>query len=242
MLARYYRDYVLKFVIIGDASVGKSSLMVRLTDQRFLTKPDATLGVEFGSKLMYLPDEDKTVKLQCWDTAGTEYFRSITRSYYRGAAGALIVYDVTSRASFLHAEEWLKDVRAHADPNLTAILVANKVDLVPEEEENNAAGETEPRASTDSRGTTGRKSKGKRREVPREEAERWAKEQGILFIEASARTGANVEAAFDQAARDILRKIQQGAFDKGPSTGAKTGKPNPNALQIEATPKNSRCC
>ena len=107
-----------------------------------------------------------------WDTAGTEHFRSITRSYYRGAAGALIVYDVTSRASFLHAEEWLKDVRAHADPNLTAILVANKVDLVPEEEE------TEPRASTDSRGTAGRKSKGKRREVPREEAERWAKEQG----------------------------------------------------------------
>ena len=112
-----------------------------------------------------------------WDTAGTEHFRSITRSYYRGAAGALIVYDVTSRASFLHAEEWLKDVRAHADPNLTAILVANKIDLVPEEEES-AAGEAEPRASTDSRGTTGRKSKGKRREVPREEAERWAKEQG----------------------------------------------------------------
>ena len=112
-----------------------------------------------------------------WDTAGTEHFRSITRSYYRGAAGALIVYDVTSRASFLHAEEWLKDVRAHADPNLTAILVANKIDLVPEEEES-AAGETEPRASTDSRGTTGRKAKGKRREVPREEAERWAKEQG----------------------------------------------------------------
>jgi len=112
-----------------------------------------------------------------WDTAGTEYFRSITRSYYRGAAGALIVYDVTSRASFLHAEDWLKDVRAHADPNLTAILVANKVDLVPDEEDN-AAAETEPRASTDSRGTTGRKSKGKRREVPREEAERWAKEQG----------------------------------------------------------------
>lgn len=116
-----------------------------------------------------------------WDTAGTEYFRSITRSYYRGAAGALIVYDVTSRASFLHAEEWLKDVRAHADPNLTAILVANKIDLVPEEEES-VAGEAEPRASTDSRGTTGRKSKGKRREVPREEAERWAKEQGTSSL------------------------------------------------------------
>jgi len=234
-------DYVLQFVIIGDASVGKSSLLVRLTDHRFLTNPDATLGVEFGSKLIYIPDEDKTVKLQCWDTAGTEHFRSITRSYYRGAAGALIVYDVTSRASFLHAEEWLKDVRAHADPNLTAILVANKIDLVPEEEES-AAGETEPRASTDSRGTTGRKSKGKRREVPREEAERWAKEQGILFIEASARTGVNVEAAFDQAARDILRKIQQGVFDKGPSPGVKTGKPKQNTLQMEGTQTNSGCC
>jgi len=235
-------DYVLKFVIIGDASVGKSSLLVRLTDQRFLTNPDATLGVEFGSKLIYIPDEDKTIKLQCWDTAGTEYFRSITRSYYRGAAGALIVYDVTSRASFLHAEEWLKDVRAHADPSLTAILVANKIDLVPEEEENAAVGETEPRASTDSRGTMGRKSKGKRREVPREEAERWAKEQGILFIEASARTGVNVEAAFDQASRDILRKIQQGVFDKGPSPGVKTGKPNPNTLQMDGPQAKSGCC
>lgn len=91
--------YVLKFIITGDASVGKSSLLVRLTDQRFNSNPDPTLGVEFGSKLISIPEEDKIVKLQCWDTAGTESFRSITRSYYRGAAGCLLVYDVTNRKS-----------------------------------------------------------------------------------------------------------------------------------------------
>jgi len=138
--------YVLKFIITGDASVGKSSLLVRLTDQRFLTNPDPTLGVEFGSKLISIPDDDKIVKLQCWDTAGTESFRSITRSYYRGAAGCLLVYDVTNRKSmsliypsttiidptrpgFVNTKSWLTDVREHADPHLTCILVGNKVDL-----------------------------------------------------------------------------------------------------------------
>lgn len=140
--------YVLKFIITGDAAVGKSSLLVRLTDQRFLTNPDPTLGVEFGSKLVSIPEEDKIVKLQCWDTAGTESFRSITRSYYRGAAGCLLVYDVTNQKSmslcllrllatdplilkkgFINAKSWLADVREHADPNLTCILVGNKIDL-----------------------------------------------------------------------------------------------------------------
>jgi len=252
-------DYVLKFVLIGDAAVGKSSLLVRLTDERFLTNPDATLGVEFGSKLIHIPDEDKTIKLQCWDTAGTEYFRSITRSYYRGAAGALLVYDVTNRASFEHAEDWLKDVRDHADPNLTCILVANKVDLVGDEDEVPsvrasldvpAAAADAPRRSGEGASTIGRRSK-KRREVGREEAERWAKEHDVLFIEASAKTGVNVNEAFDQAARDILRKIRQGVYDDG-SSGVKSGKspanprktvPNPNnTLTLESTPQSSKCC
>jgi Ras-related protein Rab-2A len=139
--------YVLKFIITGDAAVGKSSLLVRLTDQRFLANPDPTLGVEFGSKLIPIPEEDKIVKLQCWDTAGTESFRSITRSYYRGAAGCLLVYDVTNHKSnyalfdewawvlicfcigFANVKSWLADVREHADPHLSCILVGNKVDL-----------------------------------------------------------------------------------------------------------------
>ncbi|KAI0748404.1 ras-domain-containing protein [Daedaleopsis nitida] len=213
--------YVLKFIITGDAAVGKSSLLVRLTDQRFLANPDPTLGVEFGSKLITIPEENKVVKLQCWDTAGTESFRSITRSYYRGAAGCLLVYDVTSRQSYVNARSWLADVREHADPHLTCILVGNKVDLCMED----------PSAP----GPPKRK-----REVSTEEAELWAKEEGLLFVEASAKSGENVEAAFERATRDILDKVHRGVFDDDRSPGVKLSKPS-TGLPLE-DPGRSRCC
>lgn len=247
--------YALKFIITGlspctpytrhsyhppgDAAVGKSSLLVRLTDQRFMTNPDPTvrpppypppplltpsqLGVEFGSKLVDIPEQAKIVKLQCqsrpitpsrsrspptgWDTAGTESFRSITRSYYRGAAGCVLVYDVTSRTStsartdldsrrcgltspagFINVHRWLADVRAHADPHLTCILVGNKVDLC-----------EAPSAV--------------KRQVTTEEGAAWAREHDLLFVEASAKSGHNVDRAFEDASRDILDKIQRGVFD-----------------------------
>jgi len=214
--------YVFKFIITGDAAVGKSSLLVRLTDQRFLANPDPTLGVEFGSKLIEIPDEGKIVKLQCWDTAGTESFRSITRSYYRGAAGCLLVYDVTSRASFVHARTWLADVREQADPHLTCILVGNKVDLCEEGAVSTA--------------------NGRMREVPTEEAELWAKEEGLLFVEASARSGKNVELAFEQASRDILHKIRNGVFDDDRSPGVKLSKPANNSVALSQGTAMSKCC
>ncbi|EMD38110.1 hypothetical protein CERSUDRAFT_113244 [Gelatoporia subvermispora B] len=212
--------YVLKFIITGDAAVGKSSLLIRLTDQRFLNNPDPTLGVEFGSKLITIPEENKVVKLQCWDTAGTESFRSITRSYYRGAAGCLLVYDVTSRQSFLNARTWLADVREHADPHLTCILVGNKIDLCSDD------------------GQPGRRP----REVPTEEGERWAKEEGLLFVEASAKSGENVEAAFVQATRDILNKIKRGMFDNDRSPGVKLSQPSSDTLNLEDDRTRTRCC
>ncbi|KAF8638650.1 hypothetical protein AX17_002053 [Amanita inopinata Kibby_2008] len=190
-----------------DAAVGKSSLLVRLTDQRFLANPDPTLGVEFGSKLITIPDEDKIVKLQCWDTAGTESFRAITRSYYRGAAGCLLVYDVTSRKSFLNARSWLADVREHADPHLTCILVGNKVDLV--ENAPDGGGDLQSISMFMSNAGPGRH----RRQVSTEEGAAWAEEEGLLFVEASAKSGQNVEEAFVRAACDILAKIRQGVFD-----------------------------
>jgi len=192
--------------------VGKSSLLVRLTDQRFTANPDPTLGVEFGSKLITIPEEDKVVKLQCWDTAGTESFRSITRSYYRGAAGCLLVYDVTSRPSFEHARTWLSDVRAHADPHLTCILVGNKSDLAIE-----------------------------RRQVPTKEGERWAQEEGLLFVEASAKSGANVDAAFEAAARDILAKIRRGVFDDDRSPGVKSSNLT-TAVVLDQSKASQACC
>ncbi|KAF9448300.1 ras-domain-containing protein [Macrolepiota fuliginosa MF-IS2] len=214
--------YVLKFIITGDAAVGKSSLLIRLTDQRFLTNPDPTLGVEFGSKLISIPDEDKIIKLQCWDTAGTESFRSITRSYYRGAAGCLLVYDVTNRKSFVNTKSWLADVREHADPHLTCILVGNKVDLCDETQDAPA----------------------KPRQVSTEEAASFAQQEGILFVEASAKSGVNVELAFVEAAQDILQKIKNGVFDDSRSPGVKlSNQPNPNSLTLEQTSsKNNTCC
>ncbi|KAF8308554.1 ras-domain-containing protein [Clavulina sp. PMI_390] len=220
MTASVRWDFVLKYIVVGDAGVGKSSLLVRFTDRRFLANP------EFGSKLIRIEDQNKTIKLQCWDTAGTETFRAITRSYYRGAAGALLVFDVTSRPSFTNARIWLEDIRAHADPHLTCVLVANKVDLCENEDE------TTPGA--------------RKRQVSHEEAELWAKEEGLLFIEASAKTGTNVDEAFDRAARDILKKIQQGVFDDKTSHGIKTARsPNdPSQMTLEGAGKPSRgaCC
>ncbi|KAH8106906.1 ras-domain-containing protein [Cristinia sonorae] len=215
--------YVIKFIITGDAAVGKSSLLVRLTDQRFLANPDPTLGVEFGSKLITIAEENKIVKLQCWDTAGTESFRSITRSYYRGAAGCLLVYDVTSRQSFTNARTWLADVREHADPHLTCILVGNKVDLCT--------------PSSDTPASANRS-----REVSTEEAELWAKEEGLLFVEASAKSGENVEAAFETATRDILGKIQRGVFNDDRSPGVKLSKPKNTDLTLEESSSKGGCC
>ncbi|KAH9900911.1 P-loop containing nucleoside triphosphate hydrolase protein [Cubamyces lactineus] len=215
--------YVLKFIITGDAAVGKSSLLVRLTDQRFLANPDPTLGVEFGSKLITIPEENKIVKLQCWDTAGTESFRSITRSYYRGAAGCLLVYDVTNRQSFVNARSWLADVREHADPHLTCILVGNKIDLCSDESSSAAAGK-------------------RKREVSTEEAELWAQEEGLLFVEASAKSGENVEAAFERATRNILDKVHRGVFDDERSPGVKLSKPSGNGIALDESQPRSGCC
>ncbi|KAM6494037.1 ras domain containing protein [Amanita muscaria] len=220
--------YVFKFVI---TAVGKSSLLVRLTDQRFLANPDPTLGVEFGSKLITIPGEDKIVKLQCWDTAGTESFRSITRSYYRGAAGCLLVYDVTSRKSFLNARTWLADVREHADPHVTCILVGNKVDLVEEPD----GGGTPVLTSISAPGKH-------RRQVTKEEGESWAREEGLLFVEASAKSGQNVEEAFVRAACDILAKIRQGVFDDNRSPGVKLSKASSTNLVLEQEGSGRTCC
>ncbi|TEB39429.1 ras-domain-containing protein [Coprinellus micaceus] len=235
--------YVLKFIITGDAAVGKSSLLIRLTDQRFLANPDPTLGVEFGSKLITLPEDEKVVKLQCWDTAGTESFRAITRSYYRGAAGCLLVYDVTNRKSFMNARNWLADVREHADPNLTCILVANKVDLVEEASSSSSAAASTSLSSSPRKSSIRSSATSRAREVTTEEGEQWAKEEGLLFVEASAKSGQNVEKAFVDASRDILDKIRRGVFDDDRSPGVKLTKPNTNlTLEQNEASKGSQCC
>lgn len=166
-------DYILKFIIIGDASVGKSSLLVRLTEDRFLINSDATIGIEFGSHIVTLATGEK-LKLQIWDTAGSEQFRSITRSYYKGSLGCLVVYDITNHASFTHVLSWLRDVKEQAEENATIALVGNMADL------------SEQRA------------------ISEEEGRAFAKEHGLLFYETSAKSGQNVETVFSAIAQHVF--------------------------------------
>lgn len=178
--------YLFKYIIIGDSGVGKSCLLLQFTDQRFVAEHHLTIGVEFGARIITL--NESRIKLQIWDTAGQESFRSITRSYYRGAACALLVYDVTRRDSFKHLSSWLEDARCHGSINMTIILVGNKSDM--------------KQSTIDSSSL-----------VSIQEGENFARENGLLFIETSAKTGENVEDAFMLPAQDIFEKIQKGEFD-----------------------------
>ena len=100
--------YLFKYIIIGDTGVGKSCLLLQFTDQRFRQQHDLTIGVEFGSRTVEI--QDKKIKLQIWDTAGQERYRTITKAYYKGADGILVVFDLTDKESFLNVDGWLKEI------------------------------------------------------------------------------------------------------------------------------------
>ena len=174
-------DYLFKFLVIGSAGTGKSCLLHQFIEGTFKEDSSHTIGVEFGSKIV--PVGGRTVKLQIWDTAGQERFRSVTRSYYRGAAGALLVYDITSRESFNCLTNWLTDARTLASPQIVILMVGNKKDLEDE------------------------------REVTFLEASRFAQENGLMFLETSAKTGNSVEEAFLKCSKNILAKIETGELD-----------------------------
>ncbi|KAA6400132.1 MAG: putative GTP-binding protein yptV4 [Streblomastix strix] len=118
--------YDIHLVIVGDVAVGKSCLLLQFLERAFVPDHDVTLGVEFGTKAIML--NKQTVKLHIWDTAGLETFRSITRSYYRGAVGALLVYDVSRRQTFESLNEWVSDLQKYGSQDLVVAIVANKSD------------------------------------------------------------------------------------------------------------------
>ena len=120
-------DLIFKVVIVGDSGVGKTNLISRYLKNQFKQDSKATVGVEFGEKTLTF--NNLKIKAQIWDTAGQERFRAITNMYYKGSKGALIVFDLTSKATFINAEKWLNEIRKTADPNINLILIGNKSDL-----------------------------------------------------------------------------------------------------------------
>ena len=120
-------SYLLKYIVIGDTSVGKSCILLQFLEKKFKFDHDTTIGVEFGSKVISV--NDKQVKLQIWDTAGQETFKSITRSYYRGSIGVVLVYDITNRDSFSNISKWLDETKSYANDKVVIMLVGNKTDL-----------------------------------------------------------------------------------------------------------------
>ena len=120
-------DYIFKYIIIGDAAVGKTNLLNRYINKKFLNEYQTTIGVEFATKTVKI--RDKLYRIQLWDTTGQESFRSITRNYYKNSVCAIIVYDITCRDSFNSIKNWIEEVNENCSKNVYMVLVGNKSDL-----------------------------------------------------------------------------------------------------------------
>lgn len=173
-------DYLFKIVVIGDSGVGKSNILSRFTRNEFCLESKSTIGVEFATRTLQV--EGKTVKAQIWDTAGQERYRAITSAYYRGAVGALLVYDITKRQTFDNVLRWLRELRDHADSNIVIIMAGNKSDLK------------------------------HLRAVSEQDGQALAEKEGLSFLETSALEAFNVDKAFQTILTDIYQIISKKAL------------------------------
>ncbi|RXM91621.1 Ras-related protein Rab-11B [Acipenser ruthenus] len=170
-------------VLIGESGVGKSNLLSRFTKNEFNHDSRTTIGVEFSTRTMLV--DGMTIKAQIWDTAGLERYRAITSAYYRGAVGALLVYDIAKHMTYENVERWLKELYDHADPHIVVMLVGNKSDLA------------------------------ELRAVPVEEAQSFSEKNKLLFIETSALESTNVETAFHNVLAEIYKKVASKQVTRG---------------------------
>ncbi|KAK2844841.1 hypothetical protein Q5P01_011500 [Channa striata] len=214
-------QYQFRIIMLGDSTVGKSSLLKRYTEDLFLDSINQTVGVDFYVHFLEV-EPGVRVKLQFWDTAGQERFRSVTRSYYRNSVGGLLVFDITSRSSFEHIKGWHAEVCEHVKPHkVLFVLVGHKSDQ-------EANGE---------------------KMVSREEAEKLAGQLGVPYVEASAKTGQNVKQAFELLAQRVYQGLLSGEIELQEGwDGVKCAAPQ--ALQLHrasltqpsTAPKNNKKC
>uniref|UniRef100_A0AC34GEK8 Uncharacterized protein n=1 Tax=Panagrolaimus sp. ES5 TaxID=591445 RepID=A0AC34GEK8_9BILA len=173
-------DYLFKVVLIGDSGVGKSNLLSRFASNEFHAGSKTTIGVEFATKNIEF--DEKIIKGQIWDTAGQERYRAITSPYYRGAVGAIVVYDITKHSTFENIEKWLHELRNFTGHNILIMLIGNKSDLQ------------------------------HLRKVPTDEGKRFAEMHQFSFFETSALDSTNVEAAFTNILIEIYKSVKHRQF------------------------------
>ncbi|KAK8957803.1 Ras-related protein RABF2b [Platanthera zijinensis] len=166
-----------KLVLLGDVATGKSSIVLRFVKGQFVEFQESTIGAAFFSQTLALNDE--TVKFEIWDTAGQERYHSLAPMYYRGAAAAIIVYDITNPATFTRAKKWVQELQSQGNANTVMALAGNKADLV------------------------------EARKVTAEEAQAYAVENGLFFMETSAKTAINVNEIFCEIAKRFLQAQAQ---------------------------------
>ena len=206
-----YNNNIFLNIFYYFIAVGKSCILLQFTDNKFRYQHELTIGVEFGAKTIDI--NGKSIKIQIWDTAGQEAFQAITRTYYKGAIGALLVYDITRRETFTHATKWLDDVRTNSSKNVTVILIGNKKDLED------------------------------KRQVSYEEGEAFAKENGLMFLETSAKTAYNVVEAFNLSAQCILNNIERTGIDPTISSNINLNRGMENVNQGGMNgPNKGACC
>lgn len=179
-------DFLLKIVLIGESGVGKTNIVSRFITDTFISDSKSTIGVEFATHNMII--DGKKVKAQIWDTAGQERYRAITSAYYRGAVGAMLVYDLTSSLTFEPLDRWLRELRENAESNIVVMLVGNKSDL------------------------------SDIRVVSQEDGMNFSMQNNLLFIETSAKEATNIKQSFTMLLSELVKRYSQTGFDDPDTT------------------------
>ena len=172
------KEFLYKILLLGDTSVGKTCFLMRYTDNTFQEIHMSTIGLDYKLKNVQL-DDGKMYKIQIWDTAGQDRFRSITKNYYKGAHGIVLIYDITDKKTFENVRNWVKQIKEEVSDKVCIILVANKIDAED------------------------------KRVVSTEEGEKMAAEYDMMFFECSAKTGNNIDNAFNQLVKKTVENYSK---------------------------------